>query len=788
MKRQLFLSASLIAAISLWGAETVVQFFTPSVVRITKLPDGSEAPTSMVVSAIPENVDIKIKKSGNKTVYSSSELIVSVDKTGKIKFTDPKGKVLLEEGGFDLSPITAGADSGSYVVRQEFALRPDESIYGLGMIQNNKLNQRGEDRLMMQSNLEDFTNFFQSIDGYGIYWDNYSPTQIKDGKMLSLESRVGDAVDYYFMYGGDADGVISRMRGLTGKVPMLPKWSYGFHQSRERYQTKDELLEVVDKYRDLGIPFDGIIQDWQYWGTNYTWNAMRFINPDFKGAQDMIDHVHDKNAHFIISVWASFGPETLAYRELKDKGLLFDFETWPEYGITDWPQGDPLYKSGVRVYDAYSPEARDIYWKYLSELHKMGVDAWWMDSTDPDHLNYKDSDLDQKTAAGKSYRAVRNLFPYMTVGGVDSHQRDVDSLKRVFILTRSFFAGQQRYGANTWSGDVGSSWDSFRRQIPLSLSHSMTGNPNVNTDIGGFFAGRYNYPGKYSSATANPQFQELYTRWMQFGLFSPMMRSHGTEVHREIYLYGKEGEPVYDALVKAIKTRYRLLPYIYSTAWQVSENDDSFMRPLFMDFKNDKKTHSMGHEYMFGRSLLVCPIVDPLYTEEEPVKIDTRTSTPGNAWPVVDWRAHKTYEVYLPSGADWYDFYTNRLYKGGRDITTDASLDICPLFVRAGSILPWGPLRQYADEPSDQPMELRIYPGADASFELYDDAGDGYGYLKGEMSIIPLKWDNYNRTLTIEERKGSYPGMSEKQTFKIWIPDGISKTIEYSGEEMTVRI
>ena len=262
---------------------------------------------------------------------------------------------------------------------------------------------------MQQSNLEDFAHFFQIIKGYGIFCDNYSPTRIDDNKTLELESQVGDVVDYYFMYGENADGVIREMRHLTGKVPMLPLWTYGFHQSRERYKTQNELLEVVRKYREMKIPFDGIIQDWQYWGSNYTWNAMEFVNPDFDRAQQMIDEVHDRNAHISISIWSSFGPQTKPFRQLKDKGLLFSFETWPESGLTSWPPRKD-YPSGVRVYDCYSSEARDIYWENLSRLHKMGIDAWWMDSTDPDHVNYKESDLDEKCSAG-SYRSVRNLFP-----------------------------------------------------------------------------------------------------------------------------------------------------------------------------------------------------------------------------------------------------------------------------------------------------------------------------------------------------------------------------------------
>lgn len=786
-------------ALALWSltamAEGVsVEFYTPQIVRVTKFPDGKTvAPVSAVVTAKPETVKVNKKTEGNTSIYKTSALTVTVDEnTGKVSFIKPDGELLLAEGNYNFTPIPEGIDKGSYKVMQSFALEADEPIYGIGMLQNGKMSQRGEHRLMQQSNLEDYAHFFQSIKGYGIYWDNYSPTALNDNATLELESQVGDAVDYYFMYGGDADGVIADIRWLTGKVPMLPLWTYGFHQSRERYKTQEELLEVVDKYRKLGIPLDGIIQDWQYWGSNYTWNAMEFISPDFDKAQQMIDSVHNNNAHMSISIWSSFGPMTKQYKELNDKGLLFSFETWPESGLTEWPPRRD-YLSGVRVYDCYSPEARDIYWNNLKRLHDMGIDAWWMDSTDPDHMQYKDSDLDEECSAG-SYRRVRNLFPFMCVGGVDQHQRAEDKDKRVFILTRSYFTGQQRYGANTWSGDVGSSWESLRNQVPLCLNHTLTGNPNVNTDIGGFFAGAYNRSWNDNSAPKNPQFQELMTRWMQFGLFNPMMRSHGADIFREIYYFGEEGEPIYDALVDAVKMRYRLMPYIYSTARQVSENDDSFMRALFMDFKDDKNTWNNNRQFMFGRNLLVCPVVDPLYTEEKVVKTDAMSGWNKSAnggqggWNPVDWSQEKTYEVYLPGGTHWYDFWTNERIKGGVKLQAKAPISHSPLYVKAGSILPLGQDLQYVNEKPWDFITLNVYPGADGEFTLYEDEGDNYNYLDGKYTEIPMKWDDKKHTLTIGTRKGSYDGMLNSRTFRVTTPFGQSKDVTYTGKKMTVKM
>lgn len=793
--RNLFLLTFSVAASTSLATNVSIEFFTPEIVRVLKFPNNSEQSSreSMVVIAKPGNPAVAKSKKGDISIYKTKDLTVSVNESsGKVIFSRPDGSIILQEGDYSFTPIAEGIDKGSYKVKQGFALDADEPIYGVGMLQNGKLSQRGEHRLMQQSNLEDYAHFFQSIKGYGIYWDNYSPTVIDDNATLELESQVGDAVDYYFMYGKNADGVIADMRHLTGKVPMLPLWTYGFHQCRERYKSADELLEVVEKYRELEIPFDGIIQDWQYWDNNYTWNAMEFLSPKFKHAQKMIDKVHDNNAHITISIWPGFGPRTKQYKELDEKGLLFSFVTWPESGLPQWPPRLD-YPSGVRVYDCYSDTARDIYWNHLKRLHDMGIDAWWMDSTDPDHHQYKESDLDEKCTAG-SYRSVRNLFPFMTVGGVDTHQRAEDHDKRVFILTRSFFAGQQRYGANTWSGDVASSWDSFRKQVPLCLNHTLTGNPNVNTDIGGFFAGAYNRHWGDNTAVSNPQFQELYVRWMQFGLFCPMMRSHGTEVYRELYYYGKEGEPVFDALVGAVKMRYRLLPYIYSTSRRVSENDDSFMRALFMDFSDDRNTWDNSKSFMFGRSILVCPVTDPLYTQEKIVKTDPQSGWDNNGvgnsggWNPVDWSQDKTYEVYLPEGTDWYDFHSNTLYNGGVTVTAQAPISHSPLFIKAGTILPLAEDMQYSSEKPWDILTLNIYPGQNAAFTLYEDEGDNYNYLEGKYSEIPMVWNEKGKTLTIGSRKGSYDGMLSSRTFRIVMPDGKTKDIRYSGKKLNVKL
>ena len=519
--------------------EVKVEFYTPSIVRIVK---GGDAPTgSFAVIKKAEEVSVKVSDSNSGTTYNSSALSVKVNNDGSVLFKDNRGRVLTYECGSSLQERRAGLDKGAFVAKQAWHLDDVEPIYGLGILQDGQLSLRGKERRMIQANTEDYIPFIQSIKGYGIYWDNASPTIFKDdAEGVSFESEVADAIDYYFIYGGNADGVIAGMRELTGHVPMLPLWSYGFMQSRERYKSSKELLDALHGYRERGVPIDCIIQDWQYWGDNYLWNAMEFLNENFSDAQAMIDEVHAQDAHMMISIWASFGPMTKPYRELQAKGHLLDLETWPQSGLSVFPVRED-YPSGVRPYDPFSAEARDIYWNNLLRLENMGIDGWWMDSTEPDHINFTDSDMEQMTGSG-SYRKVINAFPIASVQGVYDKQLSVSS-RRPMILTRSVFAGQQRTGANTWSGDVCSGWEEFRSQIPAGLGYTLAGNPNFNSDLGGFFPLGYNKEGEAASCMRNPLFKELYVRWLQFGIFNPMMRSHGETSRREIWEFGSKVNP-----------------------------------------------------------------------------------------------------------------------------------------------------------------------------------------------------------------------------------------------------
>jgi len=760
-----------------------LQFYSPEIVRVLKSPEGTSFETkSFSVVKKPEKTELEISEKDDVIILSSSKVTIQLNKaTGKVSFFSSDHQPLLAEKdyGTQFTPFK-DVNEDSHIVRQAFKLDKDEAIYGLGQFQDGKMAQRHERLYLLQDILITAIPFFQSVKGYGLFWENYSPTYFTDNPHeTSFESTVGDCADYYFMYGGNADGVIAQMRDLTGQAPMFPYWTYGYWQSKERYKSQDETVGVVKKYRELKVPLDGIIQDWQYWGDNYHWNAMEFGNPEFPDPKNMIGQIHDLNAHLIISIWSSFGPKTKPYKELEENDMLFDFKTWPLSGKDGWPP-DMEHPSGVRVYDAYNPKAREIYWKHLnSGIFSQGVDGWWMDSTEPDHFNRQDNDYNQKTYLG-SFRKYRNLYPLMTVGGVYSHQRQTTSNKRVFILTRSAFAGQQRYGANSWSGDVVSDWPVLRNQISAGLNFSLCGIPYWNSDIGGFFVS------KYPEKIKDPAYKELYVRWLQFGTFCPMMRSHGTDTPREIYQFGERGTWAFDAIEKYINLRCRLVPYIYSTSWDVTANASTMMRALVMDFADDKKALNINDEYMFGKSFLVCPVTERMYTKKDKVL------------PPADFSQTGLRELYLPADTKWIDFWTGKTFAGGQSIEKSTPIDIMPLYVKAGSIVPMGPFVQYANEKID-PTEIRIYPGADGSFVLYDDEKDNYNYEKGLYATVEFKWDDNNRTLTIGERKGEFPGMLKQRTFHVVVvgekmgtgiepTENPSKTIKYKGKKMNVKL
>lgn len=783
MKPVIFL-ASLILCLPAWagnykrienGIKTTVesvdielQFYTPSILRILKYQEG-ERPEKKSYSVIKEaeKVPFTITDGDSVTMLNSDRLAVEINhRTGRISFKDKTGKKLLSEKdwGAQFTPVNYG-DNATFMVRQSFHLDKDETIYGLGQHQKGKMSQRNQAINLKQKNTEIAIPIFQSIKGYGVFWDNYSPTMFTDNAMeTTFDSQAGKCIDYYFINGSNADGVVKGIRELTGQVPMNALWTYGFWQSRERYISQNELVGVVDKYRELNVPLDGIIQDWQYWGTDpSSWNAIEFGNPGFPDPKKMIDDVHARNAHIIISVWPSFGKNTSVHNELKEKQILLDFKTYPDEAT---------------VYDVYNPAARRIYWDRMNRnMFAIGMDGWWLDATEPEFSD-NDEKLNQRTHDGQ-YREVFNAFPILSVGGVHDNQRAATGDKRVFILTRSAFAGQQRYGAASWSGDIRSDWNVLHNQISAGLNFSLCGIPYWNTDIGGFASCNY-----FPEGINDPAFRELYVRWSQFGAFTPMMRSHGTCTPREIYQFGDRGSWEFDALDKSIRLRYILLPYIYSTAWNVSKNHDTFMRALFMDFPEDTTLHDTDGEYMFGRSLLVALVTRPMYVDKA-----------GN----INLNATLTKDVYLPKGSGWYDFWTGEFILGGRNVAKPTPIDIIPLYVRAGSILPVGPDVQYATEKKWDNLEIRVYPGADGSFVLYEDENDNYNYEKGNYTTIMFSWHDKDRTLEVSDRNGRFPGMLMQRKFRIVVADrdkgsfqkhtvNPDRVLTYRGKAMKIRL
>ena len=784
-----------------------IQFYSPCIVRIIKYPMNSETPEKESFSVImqPESQmakHLRVSDESDRVLMTTDILRVILNtKSGQIDFYTHNGDTLLQELNTVFTMRKGDADEGKYRVSQTWMLHPDDDIFGLGQLRDETMSWRGRRMKLWNYNTYIAIPYFTTQRGYGLYWDNAGQSFFEDSKKgTTLTSEVGLCTDYYFMYkDGTQDGIVNCIRQLTGQATMFPLWAMGHWQCRERYKTSDELAEVLDKYRELQIPLDAIVQDWQYWGCDSNWNAMRFMNPYYinkvgdqdwekylprdmkkltpqeprlKSPEEMVDYVHDKDAHLMITIWANFGLWTEPYAELKKIGGLIDIESWP-------------FNNGVQPYDPFNPKACDLYWKYLSHLYKMDFDAWWTDSSEPDHRE-KPGDDDKMTYAG-TWRSVKNAFPLMHNKGIYEHQRAMKgNKKRSVQMTRSGAFGLQHYGTFSWSGDIRATWEEMKQQIPSGLNYSLCGIPFWNTDLGGFF---YR---SFAQKPNNPGIWELQTRWMQWGTFMPLMRNHcSSPMVSEIYKFGKKGDWVYDVIVDYVKLRYRLLPYIYSTAGDCVQGSGTMMRALVMDFPKDKKAIRRNDEYMFGRSLLVKPVTDPLYTWTDDKKWgheiypDTRKA----AAPV---------RVYLPTNTLWYDFWTNETVEGGKEVQKLCPIDIMPVYVKAGTIMPFGPEVQYSDEKPWDDLEIRIYPGADGTFTLYEDEGDNYNYEKGAFTQIVFSWKDATRELTIDDRKGNYKGMLQQRKFRVILVNQDSgrgdqpmkggKNIDYNGKQINIKL
>ncbi len=582
---------------------------------------------------------------------------------------------------------------------------------------------------------------------------------------VSLSSDVAHALDYYVVLGDDLDDVIAGYRELTGPAVMLPRWAYGFWQSRQRYATQDGLLRVLREYRRRHIPIDNIVLDWFYWREDQ-WGSHEFDPARFPDPAAMVEEVHRRRAHIMISVWPKFYPTTDHFRELDAAGVLYQRQI--RMRTRDWV--GPGYLS--TFYDPYSQRGRDIFWRQIRDhLDVLGFDAWWMDATEPDmHSNIS---IDERilrmspTASGPGAEFF-NSYVLKQSQAVFEGARRVRPDARIFILTRSTFGGLQRYGSASWSGDVAARWDDLHEQVSAGLNLSLSGLPNWTHDIGGF-----SVEDRYAKGAPEhlAEWRELNLRWFQFGAFSPLFRSHGEYPHREVFNLAPDGSEVQNSMIRYDRLRYRLLPYIYTLAGDTYHRGGTIMRPLVMDFPDDPNVRGVGEEYLFGPAFLVAPV----------------TAFGARMW-----------NVYLPAGALWYDFYTGRAYDGGRTLAADAPLARMPLFVRAGSIVPTGPDIEYASQQLDGPVTLFVYAGADGAFDLYEDDGETDAYVDGSFTRIPIRYDDASGTVTIGEREGAYADMALRRTFHVrWItgpsrdaddldasPD---RTVEYTGREVAVR-
>ena len=570
-----------------------------------------------------------------------------------------------------------------------------------------------------------------------------SPVDPHEQGKQSWWSEMTQQLDYYFIAGNDMDDVISGYRTLTGKAPIMPKWAMGYWQSRERYKTADEMLTAFKTFRERRIPIDNIVLDWNHWPEN-AWGSHEFDKQFFPDPKAMVDSIHAMNGRMMISVWPKFYINTEHYKEFDKNGWIYQQSV--KDSLRDWV--GPGYHYGF--YDAYNADARKLFWKQMYEhYYPLNIDAWWMDASEPNIRDCTDmqyrKDLCGPTALGPSAEYF-NAYALMNAEAIYNGQRSVDNNKRVFLLTRSGFAGLQRYSTATWSGDIATRWEDMKAQITAGLNFSVSGIPYWTMDIGGFCVesryvkGQTEWNKTQKENADYKEWRELNTRWYQFGAFCPLFRAHGQYPFREIWEIAPEGHPAYNSVVYYTKLRYRLMPYIYTLAGMTWLNDYTIMRPLVMDFAADENVNNIGDQFMFGPSIMVSLV----YQYEA-----------------------RSREIYFPKSSDWYDFYTGELQKGGIRKNVDAPYERIPLFVRAGSIIPFGPEIQYTDEKKADSIKLYVYQGANASFTLYEDEGTNYNYEKNRYALIPMTYDEASHQLIIGERKGEFDGMLQERTFEI---------------------
>jgi alpha-D-xyloside xylohydrolase len=734
-----------------------IQVTSPAILHITYGPEtaGPEHPSDGVLAKRDWPPAQFTVESDAKTITLTTAQVKAVveRETGALAYKTLAGQTLTTDSYRQLHPAEV---NGEKTNRAEvfFAIYGSkEGLYGLGQHQAGVWNYRGETVDLSQENTNIAIPLLVSSNGYGIFWNNPSRSRVNNRfvHMLYLSAEVADKVDYYFLAGPEPDQIIAHYRELTGDAPMFGRWAYGFWQCKNKYQSQQELEDVAAKYRALHIPVDNIVQDWFWW---VTMGEMKW-NPNYPDPEKLIDTLHDEHFHLMVSIWPYFRPGSKEY-DTMDKNGWFIAKT----------QVAGFHPLGQALYDPTNPAARKYYWDNANTAlfkngAKDGVDAWWLDTDEPETEGREDNILvDHPLHLGSGARYA-NIFPNFHTEGVAQGQRAASDRKRVFILSRSAYAGSQRNGVTAWSGDVLSDFVTFQRQISAGLNYAISGMPYWTTDIGGFISG---------GDLNDPKFRELFVRWFQFGTFSPIFRVHGTRnpSENELWSYGPDAQKIlldYDTL------RYRLMPYIYSQAWRVTNERYTIMRPLVMDWRTDVRAQNTGDEFMFGPSILV-----------NPVYIQGAISR----------------SVYLPK-ATWYDFWTGERLEGEQTLQASAPIDKLPLYVRAGSILPLGPTMEWTTEKPEDPIELRIYPGADGDFTLYEDENDNYNYEKGAHATIAMHWDDAAHTLTIGAREGSFPGILEKRSFHVVVverghgagiapSEGAQKPVTYTGEKISVKL
>ena len=720
-----------------------------SVAHVVARPAGTPASTAPKPWILAQEQScpgaaFQFSQSGGLTTLTTASIAISLSaQEGSLRFKTLQGETLLRESGSLPRTYRQGPEqsTGLYQVEDRFSPDATEALFGLGQHQSGLFNYRGSTLELGQNNTDVAIPLLVSSKGYAILWNTASFTYLDNRFPLELnfESMAGGQVDYYVLFGPGMDRIIHEYRSMTGHAPLFPQWAYGFFQSKDRYASQDEILSIASQYRTRHIPLDAIVQDWFWWKQGGEGDPE--FNSNYTDVPAELKTLHDEHVHAMISVWGMMDVNSKNYKEIKRQGFEID---------------------GAHVYDPTNPAARDFFWNELAgKLFAQGWDAFWLDSAEPEEAwpHGGDAILRYKQLHIGSGQEYTNVFPLEHTGGVQEHWKATNPEKRVFLLTRSAFMGQQRNGATVWSGDVYSTWWALRHQIPAGLNFALSGYPYWTTDIGG-----YHQP--YNGAANDPAYQELYARWFEYGVFCPVFRTHGHRDHNELWTYDR----VYPTLLAFDRLRYRLLPYVYSTAWRVTSEDYTIQRPLVMDFREDKATWDIGDEFLFGPAILVSPVTSEHATQRN---------------------------VYLPAGAGWYDFWTGTQTAGGVEVNRAAPIDRIPLEIRAGSILPLGPAIEYAGQAAD-PIELRIYPGANGDFNLYEDEGDSYRYEQGAHAIIPIHWDDASRTVTFGDREGNYRGMPAKHTFNVVIvarghgvggetTDAPDKTIQYAGAKIAAR-